>query len=266
MSNILIKEKSGIKYVSFKHFEETGLVKHGFTTRLGGVSQGVYSTLNPGLTTSDDIQNIEKNRTIISEAIGFKLSESIELEHGNKVHIVREKSDNTGNVIADAVITNLINEPLVILYADCVPVFILDPVTPAIGLIHAGWRGTFSNIVTETVKAMKQEFNTDPSCYLAGIAPSIGKCCFEIGEDVAEQFIASFGDREEFRPYLSKETNNKYYADLWSINKQLLLQSGLSDCNILIAGLCTSCKKDLFFSYRRDKRNTGRMAAVLALV
>ena len=276
INNISIKKKLDIEYVSFNHFEQTALVSHCFMTRIGGVSEGDYSTLNPGLTTQDDTKKIAKNRAKISNLIGFKLSESIELEHGNKVHIIRKKEDNDGSIIADAVITNLKNEPLVILYADCVPVFILDPVTPAIALIHAGWRGTVLKIVTETVMAMQKEFNTNPSDCLAGIAPSIGKCCFEIGEDVAKQFITAFEAWKDLEPYLSNEStnkhtdiqniNNKSYVDLWNINKRLLIQSGLLDSNISVSGLCTSCRKDLFFSYRRDKKITGRMAAVLTLI
>ena len=276
INNISIKKKSDIEYVSFNHFEQTTLVSHCFMTRVGGVSEGAYSTLNPGLTTQDDTKKIAKNREKISEVIGFKLSESIELEHGNKVHIIRKKEDNDGSIIADAVITNLKKEPLVILYADCVPVFILDPVTPAIALIHAGWRGTVLKIVTETVMAMQKEFNTNPSDCLAGIAPSIGKCCFEIGEDVAKQFVIAFEAWKDLEPYLSNEStnkhtdiqniNNKFYVDLWNINKRLLIQSGLLDSNISVAGLCTSCRKDLFYSYRRDKKITGRMAAVLTLI
>ncbi len=259
-----IKENKNVKYCVFGNFEKSGQVTHCFTTRHSGVSSGNYATLNPGKTTMDSEENVAANRDLIEKAIGYYPSESIDLEHGNKVYAIKNREDNNGKTIADAVMTHLPNEPLVILYADCVPVFILDRKTPAIALVHAGWRGTAAKIVTNTIEAMKAEYGTDPQQCLAAIAPSIGKCCFEVDADVAQEFISAFPDWKDL--YISASNNSgKYHINLWDINKGLLLKSGLLSENISVAEKCTSCNSDLFYSYRRDKRDTGRMAAIFAL-
>lgn len=267
-----IENVNGIDVVRFRHFVETGLTEHFYTTRNTGVSSGAYSSLNPGATTDDSPENVIKNRMLIEKAAGYYPKETIRLEHGCAVYKISSPICGPEIPVADAVITDVPEIPLVILYADCVPVFILDKETPAIALIHAGWKGTLLNIAGKTVAAMKENYGTKPDNCLAAIAPSIGKCCFETDEDVANLFSNSFKNEfpskylQDLQGCISKNNKKaKYNIDLWGINTSHLLQAGIPIENIAATDLCTSCNSDMFYSYRRDKKITGRMAAVFVL-
>ncbi|MDQ7826277.1 MAG: peptidoglycan editing factor PgeF [Candidatus Eremiobacteraeota bacterium] len=254
------REQDGVKYLVFDSIEKSGLVTHGYTTRIGGVSGGPFSSLNPGLTSGDERENVLKNRHIIAGALGIYPEESLILEHGSKVYVAGDGAagDKAG---ADAVITDRPGVALVILYADCVPVFILDMKTPSIALIHAGWRSTAGLVVRETLRKMKELYGTEGCHCLAAIAPSIGPCCFLVDDDVARVFLGTFGERKD----LIRETSNKWSIDLWKLNEWQLLQEGVPGVNISTARLCSSCMPELFYSYRRDRRITGRMAALITL-
>lgn len=249
-----------VRYMIFDGFQNSGNVIHGFSTRIGGVSMSPFDSLNLGLTSGDNKETVLKNRYIFSNSLGYYPNESIYLEHGNKVQVIDEKTKDSIEK-ADAVITTIKNLPLTIFYADCVPVFILDLKTPSIGLIHAGWRGTVGNITGQTLLKMKEKFGTNPSDCIAGIAPSIGPCCFIVDEDVAGIFLKTFGEWKD----LIRKTSNKWSIDLWEINRRQLLIQGVSENNITTSAICTSCSQDLFFSFRRDNRLTGRMAGLIVL-
>ncbi|MGV8121122.1 MAG: peptidoglycan editing factor PgeF [Candidatus Xenobiia bacterium LiM19] len=258
----LIKEKNGISLVAFKNLEDTGLVTHGFTTRKGGVSSPPFDSLNMGRTSGDRIEAVHQNRELLGRVLGYLPRESIELVHGRDVHVHREISNTANPVEADAVVTEIAGAPLTIFYADCVPVFILDCKRPAIALVHAGWRGTVANVVGETVEVMRHEYGSSVENCLFAIAPSIGPCCFAVDEDVAAQFLETFKEWKD----LMVTTSNKCYINLWEINKRLIMSKGVPERNVVKASLCTSCNDDMFFSYRRDKRVTGRMAATIMLL
>ncbi len=260
-------KKGSLTLLTFPSIESTGIVDHFFTTKPGGVSTGSYSSLNGGHNTADDQENIHRNRLIIEKICGYYPKESIILEHGKNIHLIDDSTSLSETVTADAVITKKRGVPLVIYYADCVPVFLVDPKEQAIALIHAGWRGTVMEICKETISEMKKQFNTKPENILAGIAPSIGPCCFETGSEVWSMFGKVFKKLKDLNIFISNNSggNDKRNINLWEFNRFTLIESGVKKENISVAQICTSCTDDLFFSYRRDQKITGRMAALIAL-
>lgn len=260
--NTHFEEELGVRFLVFDSFVESGLVTHCFTTRTGGVSQSPFDSLNLGLTAGDREEDVLRNRELLGKIMGAYPEESILLEHGSDVHVLRA-SGGSEIPVADSVITGIHKAPLTIFYADCVPLFILDRATPAIGLAHGGWRGTLKNVAGTTCEKMKCEFGTKMENCIVGIGPSIGPCCFLVDEDVESRFEETFS---ELKDLMHKTSNNKWSIDLWRINRRLFLMQGVPEENITVSSLCTSCEPGMFFSFRRDKRRTGRMAAMLMLL
>lgn len=243
-------------------------VEHCFTLRNGGFSPPPFDSLNLGLHVGDNQENVAKNRKLISESLNveFENITCAEQVHGSKVALVTKSELGRGSTShisaisgADALITRTPNAVLMMFFADCVPIFIVDPKNRAIGLAHAGWRGTILGIAVETLAAMEREFGTNPSECKAAIGPAIGQCCFEVSEEVADKI----GNAAE-SSCIQLHSNGKPHADLKLANKIELERAGVLPSNIAASDLCTCCSKDKFFSYRRDIR-TGRMAAVLAI-
>lgn len=259
-------------FYTFPSFNQTRRVTHGFTTRLGGVSKGAYKSLNLGLNVGDMLEDVLANRRLVAEAMGFKAEDIVAAQqvHGEHIQIVQEGDRGCGaqrfdDALAetDALITAVPGLPLLTNYADCVPVFLLDPVNGVVALAHGGWKSTVALIARKTVLRMQDVYGTRPEHCLAGIGPSIGSCCFEVDDGVASQF------RESFAPYwpdLAKaKGEGKWNLDLWEANRRQLLDIGLPAANITVAGLCTNCQSQTFFSYRADQGKTGRMAAIIML-
>ena len=151
--------------------------------------------------------------------------------------------------------------PLVTTHADCTPVFIYDSVKNIVGVAHAGWRGTVKNIAGNMVSRFVNDFGSDPADISAAIGPSLGQCCFEVDEDVAEIFL---NENKKYEHYMKKR-GVKYHIDLWGINEYLLLREGVREENIDISNLCTKCRNDMFFSHRGQNGKRGVMAAVVML-
>lgn len=262
---------NGLFFLTIPAFEETKLVKHCFTTRVGGVSEGVYSTLNTSPMKEDPLENVLKNLEAVCSTVGIDYRKLVlsDQTHGDNIRIVTEKDIGKGiakpgdirNV--DGLMTNIPGIPLITFYADCVPLFFLDTVKKVIALTHSGWKGTVLKIGAKTVKKMAEVYGTKPEDCLVGIGPSIEMDCFEVGMDAARCFMDSFGNWKEFMvPY----GDSKYKIDLWKANKLMLLEQGVPEKNITVSGYCTKCNEDLFFSYRRDKGNTGSLSAIMQLV
>jgi YfiH family protein len=245
-------------------------VKHCFTTRQGGVSEGIYNNLNTSLTKNDLRENVLENLDRVCSAIEVDSNKLVfsQQVHGDTIWVVTEadigkgitaKSDIKG---VDALITNVIGVPMITFYADCVPVFILDPVKKAVGLAHSGWKGTTLKIAVKTIQKMSEVYGTNPKDCLIGIGPSIEMKCFEIKEDAATLFKQSFDNWEAF---MKKSNEEHYTADLWLAIKLMLMSIGVQEQNITISGLCTCCKDDLFFSHRRDKGSTGSLSSIIEI-
>ncbi len=262
------------KIVTFPHFE----VLHGCSTRVGGVSQKPWDSLNTGFTVGDSPESVWENRNRFSACLGVSdLTWLLSMDHGHKVVEVltrptgpfeRSQKPKT-HYSADACITNRPGVPLSLTVADCVPVLFHDPVTQSIGLAHAGWRGTVAGIVAETVKAMTASYGSRPEDILVGIGPSIGPEKFEVGPEVAAEFSTEFGSaghsvvRLHSDPDLASE--GKSFVNLWEANTIMALRAGVSRDNVVISGWCTVSHPELFFSHRRDNGKTGRLLAGLIL-
>lgn len=244
----------GARYLHFPNLQ----VPHGFSTRVGGVSEGPYRSLNIGQTTKDAPSRVHENRQRLAREVGVPLVRTLSMVHGN--HVVRVDRNPPVVREGDACITDRPGVPMMITTADCVPIFFHDPVRGAVGLAHAGWRGTVAGIAAETVAAMAREYGSQAGDLQVAVGPAIGPCCFEVDDDVAEPFRQRFPGKD-----LVATRVNKFTVDLWRANLRVLLEAGVAEERIRISRVCTSCREDLFFSYRRDRTVTGRMAALIAL-
>jgi YfiH family protein len=266
----IVKDRD-LSYITFDIFERTGLVKHAFTTRLGGISRDCFSGLNLAAHVGDDPGAVLENRLRVLSALGCGVEDLVvgQQVHGDHVHTVLEADrgrggrDFSGAVAdTDALITNLPGIMLSSYYADCVPVMILDPVRKAVGLAHAGWKGTVKRIAAATLQSMAAAYGTDPGHCLAVIGPSIGPCCYEIDQPVISAFTGVGFDRDAItRP----AGDGRWRLDLWEANKITLAGAGIKTGNIMTAGLCTACSPGLFFSYRGQSGKCGRMASLIML-
>ncbi|MBF7097682.1 peptidoglycan editing factor PgeF [Alkalibacter mobilis] len=259
------------EFFTFDSFEQSGLVKHCFTSRIGGTSKPPFDSMDLNIREKSYRNDIKSNFEILARALDTKLKNftSSDQIHKDIIWNVKEKDKGKGILFpsdieeVDGLITNQKYIALITYYADCVPLFILDPVKKAIGLSHAGWRGTVKGIGIKTLDKMKDEFDTDPADCLIGIGPSIGECCFEVGLDVVDEIRNKFDNWEK---YCKIKSEDKYHVDLWNLNKDQFMGSGVKEENITISEMCTKCLGEKFYSYRRDGHPTGRMAAVMMLI
>ncbi|MGM9992065.1 MAG: peptidoglycan editing factor PgeF [Candidatus Bruticola sp.] len=251
-----------LTYLTFPNIN----IPHAVSTRQGGVSSGAYCGLNIGFTTEDNPDDVEENRRRFHYASGVPLSAVLAMVHG--IEVVKVDGPVNSLTLGDACITDKKGQPMMITTADCVPVVLYDPVHRAVGLAHAGWRGTVERIASVTVKSMASYFGSRPEDIQAGIGPSIGPCCFEVGQDVAQQFADSFADspyRKDINLFGRRNEDIGCRVDLWLANLAALHEAGIKAENICLSNVCSVCQDSLCFSYRRDKRVTGRMASAVIL-
>jgi len=258
--------------ISLYEFENLGRIpglRHFITSREGGVSQPPYDSLNLGLHTADNQDHVMKNRALLAECTGIARDKFLYASqvHSGDVKVIDTDSVKrgilTGNPRTDATITALPGICLMVMVADCVPVLLFDPLKRVSAVIHAGWRGTVQHIAHNTVSKMVEHFGCDPEDIIAGIGPSIGPCCYEVGEEVREVVQKSFGTTDGFLVYHSHSP--KPHFDLWYANRRQLTDSGVAPENIEISRLCTKCHQDLFYSSRASVGITGRFAAGICM-
>ncbi len=238
---------------------------HGFTTRLGGVSRDVLESLNIGTRRGDSPENVVKNYEILGSALGFDPRKAV-LTRQTHTDIVRRvgKAQHGAGLFApdlpecDALITDEPGTALVVFTADCTPILLHDPVTGAVGAVHAGWRGTVSAIAAKTVREMVSAFGCRESDIRAAIGPNIGQCCFETGADVPGALISALGDA--VTAYI-QPAGEKFYVDLKGVNAMLLRRAGVE--HVEQSTLCTACRTDLFWSHRRFGARRGSQGAVI---
>jgi len=265
--------KESGRYLHLLKFENLGLISnlaHFITTRSGGVSIPPYDSLNLGLHTADNPEHVLANRVLLAEATGIAKEQFLYASqvHSGDVKIIDKSAIEKGvlsqNPRTDATITSLPGICLMVMVADCVPVLLFDPVKRVSAVIHAGWRGTVHHITSNTIRAMVGHFGCDPADILAGIGPSIGPCCYEVGEDVRDFVTQSFGTTEG---YLVRKNNSpKPHFDLWYANHKQLTDNGVKHLNIETSELCTRCHSDTFFSSRASGGVTGRFAAGICIL
>ena len=257
---ILTSKQGALEYL----YCEDISVPHCFTTRLGGVSRGILSSLNIGAHRGDSMENIEKNYAILGNALGFDTKNAV-LTRQMHTDIIRQvtKADAMGldhgaYPECDGLITNDPGTALVIFTADCTPILLHDPVTGAVGAVHAGWRGTAADIASKAALAMADTFGSDPKNIRAAIGPNIGVCCFETGKEVPEAMVSTYGGAA--KAYISPG-GSKYYVNLKALNALSLKNAGVT--NITISSACTACEPDRFWSHRVTKGERGSQGAII---
>ena len=237
---------------------------HGFTTRFGGVSEGIFDSLNIAIKEGEREENVRRNLQILGTALGFGLEDLIctRQTHTDIVCVV-SRGDHVSCFHrdypeCDALVTSDPGVALMIYTADCTPLLFHDPVTGAVGAAHAGWRGTASAIGAKTVAAMVENFGCKPENIRAAIGPNISQCCFETDADVPEAMIAAFGP--EVEPFI-RQSGEKYYVNLKEINALILRRAGVR--HIEISDACTACQHHRFWSHRVTRGQRGSQGAII---
>lgn len=285
-----------LQILRVRAFNQFDWLIHGFSTRVAGASElskpragrtKKEKVLNLGFTDWDTSKRVETNRRLFCEVLGASDESLVVLQqmHSDVLHIVKKAQCDA--VKGDALATQTPGLLLGIQTADCIPILLVDPRRRVVAAIHAGWRGTLGRIAAKTVGRMVMEFGTRPENLLAALGPGIGRCCYEVGPEVVKEFAAQFSDATQwfdgpFDVLASGEDPNplpwltmmppghappplRCHLDLHSANSAILCATGLQRENIFASSICTSCRTDLFFSYRREGV-TGRMMAVIGLV
>ena len=269
-------QENGTEVFSLKQLEDAFPVHAFFTSRNGGVSRAPFSSLNLGTMSGDNPELIRNNRNLVFSAYKTSLRAVVvpEQVHGADVAQITEKmllsavQDERSDFPTiycsqtDASITDLPGVLLTSLHADCIPVWLYDPVHHAAGLAHAGWKGSRADIAAKTAAEMQTAYDTRPENLLAVIRPGIQQCCFEVGAEVQEQFGKMLPEQEA--GFARKTGKEKYHLDLRKINRLLLERIGVK--KIYESNYCTCCNENAFFSYRRDSGTTGRMCAGICLL
>lgn len=268
-----VNQVGDIVYLTYPVLEKQPWLSHCFSTRLGGVSTGDYTSMSFRQDVGDTEENVRENYRRIASVLGADVNQFVraKLVHGNQVHLVSEAECGEGVVRPtsligyDGLMTNISGVTLVATFADCVPLYFVDPVHRAIALSHSGWRGTVTRIGKKTVEGMEQAFGTKPEDILACIGPCICADCYEVGEDVAGAFCEEFSG-ENFDRILKRKENGKYLLDLRKANERIFLEAGILPEHIAIADFCTACNKDYLFSHRATNGKRGNLAAFLGIL
>lgn len=266
-----VHESEGVVYLTFRNLEQAGVL-HGFSTRLGGVSQGDLSTMNLSFHRGDDPEAVMENHRRFAQAIGYderKLVFSDQV-HTTKIYKVTEADCGKGiaresDIIGiDGLVTDRPGIPLITFFADCVPLFFYDPVGKVVALAHSGWRGTVARIGKVMLDYMKQEYHTQAKDVLCAIGPSICQDCYEISGDVAEEFQKEFTE-VQYKDFMRSVGSGKYHLDLWKVNQYILLEAGIRKEHLETTDICTCCNPDLLFSHRASHGKRGNLGAVIML-
>lgn len=262
---------STLPLLKYQLLEQTGIVEHCFTTRIGGVSKGIYESLNLSFTRGDEDAAVRENFRRLAGAMETDVSKFVFTDQTHTTNVRRVTAEDAGKGIVkerdytdiDGLITNEPGLVLSTFYADCVPLYFVDPVHRAIGMSHSGWKGTVGKMGAATITAMKREFGTEAKDLVCAIGPSICQDCYEVSEDVADAFKEAFpGHADEI---LLDKKNGKYQLDLWRTNEIVLTEAGVLKENIAVTNICTCCNPDLLFSHRASHGKRGNLGAFIYL-
>ena len=262
--------KEGVGYLTFPTLESYPFVRHAFSTRLGGVSKDEFFSMNLSFHRGDDAENVLENFRRIAALFDSTPDKIVCAKQTHTTNIRRVTKVDAGKGVTkepdyeeiDGLITN---EPGLILctsFADCVPLYFVDPKKQAIGLAHSGWRGTVNRMGARMIEEMKRQFGSNPGDLLVAVGPSICVDCYEVGEDVAGEFQKAFPDTVVLQ---KGKQEGKYQLDLWKANEQLLLDAGIRKEHLEITDLCTCCNQELLFSHRASHGQRGNLCAFLEL-
>jgi YfiH family protein len=261
-----MKRSGRIHYVA-ADFSGAACSVQGFTTRHEGVSRPPYNSLNLATNTLDQPHNVEGNRSLLATAFGIgpEALVTVRQVHGNDILVIDEPNEDFGHFLgveADAVITNQPGVMIGVCVADCAPILLLDPDKRVVAAVHAGWQGTVQKLVSKAVEGMRAMFGSDPKRLQAAIGPCIGKCCYEVDTPVRQAFSQSGIPWDSFADQTGA---GKWQLDLAAVNRDLLITAGLPADSMQVSGMCVSCHRELFFSYRRDGGETGRQMGFIML-
>lgn len=267
-----VVEREGVPFLVFPGLDETEAVIHGFSTRMGGVSEGMFSSMNLSFARGDEEGRVRENFARLGRAMGLDCRNLVfsDQTHTSNVRVVTEADRGKGFVRekdyrdVDGLVTNVPGLVLATFYADCVPLFLVDPVHRAVGLSHSGWKGTVGKIGKCTVELMKEQYGTRPEDLTAAIGPSICQDCYEVSEDVIGQFQEAF-EKTYWKEIFYEKPDGKYQLNLWRANELIFREAGLLPGRILTTDLCTCCNAKLLFSHRASKGKRGNLGAFLML-
>lgn len=276
-----------LEYLSFPALRECGLVEHLFSTRLGGVSEGIYGSLNFSYSRGDDPEHVTENYRRVAKVLGCTIEDIVCSDQTHTTNILRVGAGDGGKRITgeaeyhdiDGLVTDEPGVALATFYADCVPLYFVDTKHHAIGLAHSGWRGTVAGMGECMCRRMKEEFGTEPEDLLAAIGPSICQECYEVSEDVASAFLDALrgteGIVEEIREsgklsgqlevVAAGKAPGKYQLDLWLANLIILRRAGIPLANISVTDICTCHNPEYLFSHRASNGKRGNLGAFLML-
>ena len=281
-NRILNDDGSILRYLTFPALDELDIITHAITTRQGGVSSGCYESMNLSYTRGDDPKCVDENYQRMMKTMGVTMDRVVtaDQKHTNTVRVVSEEDAGKGVTreldysFVDGIVTNERGITIALFASDCVPLFFVDPVRRAIGLSHSGWRGTIGRIGRVTVETMSGEFGTDPKDLICYIGPSICRSCYEVGREVAEEFVKEFPEHEKEIVFQSvpeperdieAEKKDKYHLDLWRANRIILEDEGVLPGNIYVTDICTKCNPGLLFSHRACGESRGNNTCLLML-
>jgi YfiH family protein len=243
---------------TFDLFAAVPGVVHGISTRAGGVSEGRCASLNTSYSVGDETSRVDENIDRLAAALGARREELVSAYqvHGRAVTVVDETTATVPRPKCDVLVTRSPGRTLMLRYADCTPVLLVDPGRQAVAIVHAGWRGSAARAASAAVEALAEAFGSRPTDLVAGIGPAIGPCCYEVGNDVVE----AFGPERQGLFAGGK-------LDLWAANQQALTEAGVDESQIEVARICTRCQSDRFFSHRaNNSQPAGRFAGLIRIV
>ena len=259
-----VEHPGDIALYSFGHLQSWAELTQGIFGRGGGVSEAPYDSLNASFAVRDDPEKVRANRQLMARAVGWDPEQFVSAGqvHGRQaVAVGRRNLGGPDLAGTDALVTDEPGVLLLLKFADCVPVILWDPVRRVVGLAHAGWKGTVLGTPAAALQLMVGKYGSRPSDVLAGIGPSIGPCCYEVGPEVVAAAEREFAGGDVLQP----GPRGKIHFDLWGANAETLMRAGVPEENIATAGICTRCHHDLFFSHRAAGGLTGRFGVVAGI-
>ena len=262
-----------VEYLTFPLLEQTGMVRHLFSTRVGGVSKGIYSTMNLSYTRGDENEAVDENFRRIAEVLGCDVGDIVcsDQTHTVNLRVVSRKDGGKGILMpkdytdVDGLLTDEPGLVLATFYADCVPLYFVDTKRKAIALAHSGWRGTVARMGKCVTEKMKEVYGTDPADIVAAIGPSICQACYEVSEDVADAFAQEFRGSGQINEILIDKGGGKYQLDLWRANEIVLTDAGIPPEQIQVTDICTCHNSEYLFSHRASQGRRGNLGAFLGL-
>jgi len=274
MPEMKVEKFKEVEYLTFPDLCKNKNIKHIFTTREGGVSDGIFASMNVSYTRGDSKEAVDENFARIGEIFGLTLADFVcsDQTHTTNIRIVTEEDRGKGTVRekdyanVDGLVTNCEDLILGTFYADCVPLFFVDEKKMVVGLSHSGWRGTVGEIGAQMVSVFMEHFGSQPEDIKVGIGPSICQECYEVSADVAVQFQKKFPKKDVQDLVLYEKGGGKYQLNLWEANRRILMKAGIARENIIVTDICTCCNPDYLFSHRASEGKRGNLGAFISIL